>query len=68
MRMPASMAAAIGVGMRPISCPNGLMKAVSTISPPARMNEPTAAWMEMPLEAAINAAPGVDHAATTGMR
>jgi hypothetical protein len=32
------------------------------------MNEPTAAWMEMPLEAAINAAPGVDHAATTGMR
>ena len=66
--MPASMAAAMGVGMRSISRPNGLTKAASTIRPPARRNEPTAAWMEMPLEAAIRAAPGVDQAVTTGMR
>ena len=54
--------------MRSISRPNGLTRPVSTMSPPASRKAPTAAWIEMPLEEAISAAPGVDHAVTTGMR
>jgi hypothetical protein len=65
---PASIAAAMEVGIRSISRPKGLMRAASIMRPPARINDPPAAWMEMPLEAAMRAAPGVDQAVTTGMR
>jgi hypothetical protein len=65
---PASMAAAMEVGMRSIERPNGLMRAASTMRAPASRKEPTAAWTEMPVEAAMSAAPGVDQAVMTGIR
>lgn len=65
---PASMAAAIAVGMRSMSRPKGFTAAARTISAPTRRNAPTAASMETPLEAAIRAAPGVDQAVTIGIR
>ena len=62
------MAAAMGAGMRSMRRPKGLTAPARTTSAPARRKAPTAARREMPLVAAISAAPGVDQAVTTGMR
>ena len=65
---PASIAEAIGIGMRSISRPSGRKAAVSIISRAARRKAPTAWAMSKPLAAAIRAAPGVDQAQIIGMR
>ena len=65
---PASMAAAIAPGMLSINRPIGRKAAASTMRAPATRNAPTAAWMPIPLDAAISAAPGVDQAVTIGIR
>src|SRR4051794_19720977 len=62
------MAAAIAAGMLPINRPSGGKAAASTTSAPATRKAPTAAWMPIPLDAAISAAPGVDQAVTIGIR
>ena len=64
----ASMAEAIGMGMRATSWPSGLTSAVAIISKAATMKAPTAAFMPTPDEAAIRAAPGVDQAQMMGIR
>jgi hypothetical protein len=61
------MAAAMAGGILLIAVAMGLMKAVNTIKPPAKMNAPTASENAMPeTPVAINAAPGVDHATMMG--
>ena len=65
---PASIAAAIPSGMAAIKRPKGRKVPVSKIRPAARTKAPTACGMVTPVVAAINAAPGVDHARTTGTR
>ena len=67
-RMPASMAAATATGSFSTSLPSGFAAAVSTISPAAARNAPTASAMPMPVVPTIRAAPGVDQAATEGIR
>src|SRR3954465_8297559 len=62
------MAAAIAPGMLSINRPIRRNAAASTTSAPATRKAPTAAWMPIPLEAAISAAPGVDQAVTIGIR
>ena len=65
---PASIAEAIGMGMRSINPPSGRKAAVSIISTAATRKAPTAEAMSKPLAAAIRAAPGVDQAQIIGMR
>ena len=67
---PASMAWAIGGGMRLISRPSIGHRPVRTYSRPARRNAPTAAAQPpstVPV-LARSAAPGVDHTSTRGRR
>ncbi len=65
---PASMAAAIGIGIFSISAPSGRKAAVSIISAAASRKAPMAAAMSSPLLAAMRAAPGVDQAQMIGRR
>ena len=64
---PASIAAAIPSGIIAISLPKGRNAPVRAINTPARRNAPTPSAIVTPLVAAINAAPGVDQASTTGI-
>ena len=65
---PMAVAEAIAVGIRSIRVPIGRNAAVMRISTAVRKNAPTACSIEMPEEAPIKAAPGVDQAVTIGMR
>ena len=58
---------ASAVGIRAIAAPKGRIKPVSAINAPATRKAPTACAISIPIEAAIKAAPGVDHARTTGI-
>ena len=66
--MPASMPDAMEAGMRAISRVSGLNRPVAIRSSAVSTKAPTASLTEKPVLAAINAAPGVDHAVTIGMR
>ncbi len=67
---PASIACAIGVGIRAISAPSAGTSPVSTISTPTSTNAPTAAGQPPSTApvAASSAAPGVDQATVIGRR
>ena len=65
---PASMPEAMPGGIALTARLNGGSAPVSAISAPQATNAPTASLIEMPLEAAISAAPGVDQASTIGIR
>ena len=62
------MAEAMAVGIRSIKALTGRKAAVMRIRTAVRKKAPTACSIEMPDEAPIKAAPGVDHAAIIGMR
>ncbi len=62
------MAEAIDEGMRAIKALTGLNAAVMRMRTAARKKDPTATSMVIPVVVAIRAAPGVDQAATMGMR
>ncbi|MNT36846.1 hypothetical protein D3C72_1729550 [compost metagenome] len=66
-RMPASIAAAIGSGMRLSAFSNQPVTPASTISAAENTKAPMASGMLTPESEVIrSAAPGVDHAVTTG--
>jgi hypothetical protein len=69
-RMPASIALAMGFGMRVIARASHGQSPVASSSTPQRTNAPTAAEKSSvrPLAATMSAAPGVDHAIEIGMR
>ncbi len=65
---PASSAAAIATGTRSISRSNSPDAPAIVISTAETMNAPVATGNVMPCVAASSAAPGVDHAVSTGWR
>ena len=69
-RMPASMALAIGFGMRVIARASHDQSPVASSRTPQSMKAPTAAEKSSvsPFAATSNAAPGVDHANDSGIR
>ena len=68
-RTPASIPEAMDTGMRLIARSNQPENPAMAIRSPDTMNAPIASGSETPAAAVISiAAPGVDHAVTTGMR
>ena len=68
-RTPASMPEAIGIGMRDMPRSNQPVTPKRSRSAPETRNAPIAADMGSPAAlVARSAAPGVDHAVTTGTR
>ena len=65
---PANSAAAMAWGMRSITRSNQRVTPATTMSKPQTTKAPVASAKLRPLLAAIKAAPGVDHAVSTGWR
>lgn len=66
---PASRAAASGTGIRPMSRLNHPVTPLTRMSRPEKTKAPTACAIGTPLRPVVSsAAPGVDHAVTTGAR
>ena len=65
---PANIAAATAVGIFSMADASGRIKAVITINNATKRKAPTPSAIVIPLDPAMKAAPGVDHAVTIGVR